>query len=49
VADTLNFLTKERREWLASRYVDSKWDMEEFLAKKEAIIKDDLLKVRLRV
>jgi len=49
VADTLTFLTKERREWLASRYVDSKWDMEEFLAKKEAIIKDDLLKVRLRV
>lgn len=49
VADTLTFLTKERREWLASRYVDSKWDMEEFLAKKEAILKDDLLKVRLRV
>ncbi|KEF60917.1 uncharacterized protein A1O9_02481 [Exophiala aquamarina CBS 119918] len=49
VADTLTFLTKERRDWLASRYVDSKWDMEEFLAKKEAILKDDLLKVRLRV
>lgn len=49
VADTLTFLTKERREWLASRYVDSKWDMEEFLAKKDAIVKDDLLKVRLRL
>lgn len=49
VADTLTFLTKERREWLASRYVDSKWDMEEFMAKKDAIVKDDLLKVRLRL
>lgn len=49
VADTLTFLTRERREWLASRYVDSKWDMEEFLAKKDVIIKEDLLKVRLRV
>lgn len=49
VADTLTFLTRERRGWLASRYVDSKWDMEEFLAKKDVIIKEDLLKVRLRV
>lgn len=47
VADTLVFLTKERREWLACRYVDSRWDMEEMLAKKEAIIQGDLLKVRM--
>ncbi|KIX00280.1 uncharacterized protein Z518_10419 [Rhinocladiella mackenziei CBS 650.93] len=49
VADTIVFLTKERREWLACRYVDSRWDMEEFLGRKEAIIRDDLLKVRMQV
>lgn len=49
VADTITFLTQERREWLAARYVDSRWDMTEFLEKKDAIIKDDLLKVKLRV
>jgi NAD(P)-dependent dehydrogenase (short-subunit alcohol dehydrogenase family) len=47
-ADTIVFLTQERRDWLAARYVDSRWDMTEFLAKKEAIIKDDLLKIQLK-
>jgi NAD(P)-dependent dehydrogenase (short-subunit alcohol dehydrogenase family) len=47
-ADTIVFLTQERREWLAARYIDSRWDMTEFLAKKEAIIREDLLKVRLK-
>ena len=47
VADTLVFLTKERRDWLATRYIDSRWDMEEFLAKKDEIIQKDLLKVRI--
>lgn len=49
VADTLVFLTQERREWLACRYVDSRWDMEEFMQKKEEIIQRDLLMVRLAV
>jgi NAD(P)-dependent dehydrogenase (short-subunit alcohol dehydrogenase family) len=49
VADTLVWLTKERREWLASRYVDSRWDMEELEAKKEEILRRDLLKVRMAV
>ena len=48
VADTLTFLTKERRDWLAGRYIDAKWDMEQLLGKKDAIIDDDLLKVELR-
>jgi len=48
-ADTLVFLTKERREWLACRYVDSRWDMVEFLQKKDDIVRDDLLKVRMAV
>ena len=49
VADTLVFLTKERREWLALRYIDARWDMGELLARKEDIIRDDLLKVRMQV
>lgn len=47
VADTLVFLTKERQEWLACRYVDSRWDMDEFLKKKQEIIDRDLLKVKM--
>ncbi|RVX75882.1 hypothetical protein B0A52_00239 [Exophiala mesophila] len=49
VADTLVFLTKERREWLAERYIDSRWDMEELMEKKEEIVQRDLLKVRMTV
>ena len=48
-ADTLVYLTKERREWLAGRYVAVAWDMEEFLGKKDDIVTRDLLKVRMRV
>ncbi len=47
VADTLVFLTKERREWLADRYIDSRWDVEELLQKKDEIVSKDLLKVRM--
>lgn len=49
VADTITFLTQERREWLAARYVDSRWDMSEMLQKKDMIIEKDLLKVKLQV
>jgi len=28
-ADTLVWLTRERRKWLAGRYVSYNWDMEE--------------------
>jgi NAD(P)-dependent dehydrogenase (short-subunit alcohol dehydrogenase family) len=49
VADTITFLTQERREWLAARYIDSRWDMTEMLEKREAIIDKDLLKVKLQV
>ncbi|KAI9797677.1 MAG: hypothetical protein M1833_005338 [Piccolia ochrophora] len=48
-ADTIAFLTKERREWLAGRYISCQWDMDEFLAKKDEIVQDDKLKVRLVV
>ena len=48
-ADTLVWLSAERREWLAGRYVNAAWDMEEFLAKKERIVKEDHLKMRMSV
>ena len=47
--DTIAFLTREKREWLAGRYVDVTWDMEEFLGKREEIVERDLLKVRMAV
>ncbi|MCJ1472172.1 hypothetical protein MMC13_000819 [Lambiella insularis] len=49
VADTLVFLTKERREWLARRYVDARWDMEELVKRKEEITERNLLTVRMAV
>lgn len=48
-ADTVVWLTKERREWLGGRYVSVTWDMEELLRKKDEILKGDLLKVRMAV
>jgi NAD(P)-dependent dehydrogenase (short-subunit alcohol dehydrogenase family) len=49
VADTMTFLTQARLEWLAGRYVDSRWDMPEFLEKKDIIMKENLLTVQMRV
>ncbi|KAK4934356.1 hypothetical protein LTR10_024354 [Elasticomyces elasticus] len=46
--DTLVFLTAERREWLADRYISVNWDVDELVSKKDEIVKNDLLKVRLR-
>ncbi|KAF2120308.1 oxidoreductase-like protein [Lophiotrema nucula] len=48
-ADSLVWLTKERREWLAGRYLNLQWDMEELLAKRTEIEKGDLLKNRLAI
>lgn len=47
--DAMVWLTAERRDWLAGRYVSANWDAEELLQKREAIEKGDLLKVRLDV
>jgi NAD(P)-dependent dehydrogenase (short-subunit alcohol dehydrogenase family) len=47
--DTLAWLTQDRREWLGGRYISVNWDMPEFLAKKDEIIKDDKLKMRIVV
>ncbi|KAK4992702.1 hypothetical protein LTR66_006213 [Elasticomyces elasticus] len=48
-ADSIVWLTKEKRDWLAGRYVSCTWDMEQLLEKKEQILKGDLLKVRMAV
>ncbi|KAF2098596.1 oxidoreductase-like protein [Rhizodiscina lignyota] len=45
--DTVTWLTQERRDWLAGRYLSCTWDMEEILRRKEDIERGDLLKVRL--
>ncbi|OTA54789.1 oxidoreductase-like protein [Hypoxylon sp. EC38] len=47
--DTVTWLSSERREWLAGRYISCTWDMKELLERKSDIIKGDKLKVRLVV
>jgi len=47
--DSFVWLTAERREWLAGRYVAATWDMNELLDKRENIEKNDLLRIRLDV
>ncbi|KAK6359963.1 hypothetical protein TWF696_001086 [Orbilia brochopaga] len=48
-ADAMVWLGKERREWLRGRYVMTNWDVGELGAKREEIVKGDLLKFRLAV
>jgi hypothetical protein len=45
--DTIVYLTKEKRDWLAGRYINCTWDMPELMAQKDEIVKGDKLKVRL--
>lgn len=47
--DTIVWLASERREWLRGRYVSCTWDMGQLLEKKEEVVKNELLKVRLCV
>ncbi|CZR54074.1 related to peroxisomal short-chain alcohol dehydrogenase [Phialocephala subalpina] len=46
-ADTLTFLTREKRDWLAGRYINVTWDMPELMSKENEIVKGDKLKVKL--
>lgn len=48
-ADTITFLTQQRQEWLAGRYVACSWDMPELLARKEEVVQGNKLKVRMQV
>ncbi|KUJ09627.1 NAD(P)-binding protein [Mollisia scopiformis] len=46
-ADAMVFLTSKKRDWLAGRYVDCCWDMEEFLSKEKEVVEGDKLKMRM--
>ena len=50
-ADSIVYLTKERREWLSGRYVNVTWDMPELVSstKQKQILDGDMLKVKLVV
>ncbi|KAF2768532.1 hypothetical protein EJ03DRAFT_363835 [Teratosphaeria nubilosa] len=48
-ADSLVWLTSERREWLNGRYISVTWDMEELLQKRKKIEEQDLLRVSMAV
>ena len=48
-ADTIVYLTKKRRLWLAGRYINCTWDMPQLMGMEEEIVKEDKLKVRLVV
>ncbi|KAL8652660.1 MAG: hypothetical protein Q9210_002554 [Variospora velana] len=45
--DTIAWLTSERRDWLAGRYVSCNWDMTELSARRDEIVDNDLLKLKL--
>ena len=46
-ADSIVYLTSEKRDWLGGRYVNCTWDLPELMAKKDEIVDGDKLKVRL--
>lgn len=46
-ADSVVFLTSERRPWLNGRYINVTWDLPELLERKDDIVGGDKLKVRL--
>ncbi|KAN0091728.1 NAD(P)-binding protein [Hyaloscypha variabilis] len=46
-SDTMVFLTAEKRDWLAGRYVSCPWDMPEFLSREKEIVDGDKLKMRM--
>jgi short-subunit dehydrogenase len=46
-ADTLVWLSRERRDWLSGRFASVSWDMEELEQKKQEILQGNLLKFRV--
>lgn len=41
------WLSKEKREYLSGRLLDSRWDVEELVKRKDDIVDKDLLKFDL--
>lgn len=48
-ADTIVWLTAQKRHWLSGRYVNVTWDMPQLEQKKDAIVEGDKLKIKLDV
>jgi NAD(P)-dependent dehydrogenase (short-subunit alcohol dehydrogenase family) len=48
-ADGLVWIAKERREWVAGRFINSCWDFEELEQKQKDIVEKDLLKFRMTI
>ena len=48
-ADTLVWLSRERRDWLSGRFASVSWDMEELEQKKQDIVQRNLFKFRVVV
>jgi len=50
-ADSLVYLTNEKRDWLSGRYINCTWDLPELTSslKKDEIVKEDKLKVKLSI
>lgn len=46
-ADTITFLTSQKRIWLAGRYINVTWDMPQLMGMEKEIVEGDKLKVRL--
>ncbi|ORY57194.1 uncharacterized protein BCR38DRAFT_354928, partial [Pseudomassariella vexata] len=43
-SNTVVYLTRKRREWLARRHISCSWDMRELIAQKDEIVRSDLPK-----
>ena len=48
-ADTIVWLTSQKRKWLNGRYVNCTWDMPQLLEKEGSIVQGDRLRVKLDV
>jgi hypothetical protein len=47
-ANTLTFLTSEKRAWIGGRYINVTWDMPELVSKEHEIVNEDKLKIILK-
>ncbi|KAK9244007.1 hypothetical protein V1506DRAFT_477467 [Lipomyces tetrasporus] len=47
-ANTLVFLTSEKRAWVGGRYINVTWDMPQLAAKQQEIVNEDKLKLTLK-
>ncbi|EXM21447.1 Short-chain dehydrogenase/reductase SDR [Fusarium oxysporum f. sp. vasinfectum] len=48
-ADTMVWLSRERRDWLSGRFITVNWDMEELENKKKEILGGNLLRFRMMI